>query len=127
LTGRGGSQIVWNCGNLSNSLMKEDAMPALGLSQNKFKIGHQHTFQVFGNNLGSADVTDMTTNVPNVAWQIISTTAKSLNHVSVKAKLDSTPSAVHMTDTIGDLTITVTDSGTMQTATTTFTPVTYQT
>ena len=103
-------------------------MPVLGLSQNKFKIGQQHNFQVFGDNLNNADVTAMTTNVPNLLWQNISTPGKSQKHVNVKATLTSTATgtAHRNTDTIGDLTITVTDGGTAPAATTTFSPVTYQ-
>jgi hypothetical protein len=101
-------------------------MPLLGLSQNKFKIGQQHNFQVFGDNLNSCDVSAMTTNVPNVMWQNISTPGKAQKHLNVQATLVSVASAIIRADTVGDLTITVTDAGSAQAATTTFSPVTYQ-
>jgi hypothetical protein len=105
-------------------------MPVLGISQNKFKIGQQHNFQVFGDQLNSSSVAAMATNVPNVIWQNISTPGKGQKHLNVQATLTSTAGAapVSSADTIGDLTITVTDAGTnpSQTATTTFSPVTYQ-
>jgi hypothetical protein len=101
-------------------------MPVLGLSQNKFKIGQQHNFQVFGDHLNSSDVTALATNVPNVVWQNIATTGKAQKHLNVRATLATTApaSTASSADTIGDLTITVTDAG--ASATTTFSPVTYQ-
>lgn len=102
-------------------------MPTLGLSQNSFKLGQNHQFKVFGNTLGNSTVTALTTNVPNVAWQITQQVGHGQNHVEVKATVSSTLVGAKFTDTIGDLTVTVTDSGSGQQATTTFTPVTYTT
>src|SRR5437868_7111535 len=103
---------------------KEDRMPTLGLSQKSFKIG-QNTFKVYGDSLGSSNVSNLTTSASKYTWQNPQTVGHSQNHVEIKATLASTAATSEKPkDTIGDLTVTVTDN-TGQSATTTFTPVTY--
>jgi hypothetical protein len=99
-------------------------MPVLGLSKHSFKIGQQHNFKVFGDDLQNSVVTDMVTTVPpHLEWQNISTVGHSQNHVEIKATLVQRQSA-SVRDAVGDLTVTVTDTVTNQQATGTYT-VTY--
>jgi hypothetical protein len=104
---------------------RETPMPALGLSQNRFKIGQQHTFKVFGDALDTSNVTDLTPNSLDLVWQNVTTVGNGQHHVTVRGTLVSTAAAFLPTDTIGDLTVTVTDAGVA--TTTTFSPVTYET
>src|SRR5437899_3104237 len=100
-------------------------MPTLGLSQKAFKVGQQHNFKVFGDDLANSNATALTTTAPNLMWQNLQTVGKAQHHVNIQATLVAVFSVVKVTDAIGDLTVTVTDSGTGQQTTTTFTPVAY--
>jgi hypothetical protein len=99
-------------------------MPALGLSQKSFKVG-QNTFKVYGDDLASSNVSNLKTTAANLKWQNWQTLGHSKNHVEIQADLVTTTSGEKPKDTVGDLTVTVTDSGTSQQATTTVTDVKY--
>jgi hypothetical protein len=88
-------------------------------SLDSFAIG-QNDFKVYGDGLSNCDVHDMTTHVSGIKWQQWSTPGKSPNHVNVHATLAASTKE-RVKDTVGDLTITVKDTQTGQTATGTFT------
>jgi hypothetical protein len=100
-------------------------MPALGVSPNKFKLAPNQNFKVFGDNLDNSSVTVLTTTAHGIAWKDWTTTGKSHEHLNVKATPYSTGKDIDR-DVSGDLTVTVTDGVTGQTATQTYTPITYQ-
>jgi hypothetical protein len=92
-------------------------------SLNAFQKNQTQNFKVYGDDLSNCDVTNMTTHVAGLKWQNWSTPGHGQNHLNVKADLVTTFKEERVTDTTGDLTITVTDTQTGQTATQSFTVV----
>jgi hypothetical protein len=88
-------------------------MGSLGLSKNKFKAstsGVQHQFKIYGDGLNGFTVAALATSVSTLSWQIDQQVGNSNDHVEVKATLTGTAALTR--DTVGDLTITVSDSTT---------------
>ena len=90
--------------------------PNLGISQKNFTMG-QNQFKVFGDGLANATVTTLTTTATGLKWQNIQTPGHGQNHVNVKADLVATAAKRDPRETTGDLTVTVTDTGTNESST----------